>query len=496
MKICILGAGTAGLIAALMLREKYPLYNITVIKSGDLGIVGVGEGSTEHWDKFIKFVNIPIEDLFYNTGCTIKIGILFKDWNIGEEYVHTVENPPFSKYSTPDLYNRLLQVNEKAKFPLSPLFENNFYKNRIPLTDNLKVSNQYHFDTFKLNDYFLRLCLERNIRIEDDLILDAALCPTTGNIKKLEGKKTSYSADFFIDCSGFKRVLAKKLGNEWVSMKRYLPMNHAIAFPTDFKPDQDIEPYTTCKALSSGWTWKIPTQTRYGNGYVFSDEYINSDQALAEINTSLNTNIEKVARDIKFEAGKVDQFWSKNVLSVGLCGSFAEPLEAQSIGFTIQQMFCFIEYFDTASYYEKCNLKYNEEMDQVFFNTVSFLQLHYIVRRNDSKFWNDKPFELTDFNKETIGVFEKGLLTPRLFNQSPFCLFWASNWYQVLSGLGLINKSFIFDMNRKDRYLKSHDEECIKNAEQITKATKFRMTTSHREFIESCKAFYLRKNEN
>ncbi len=49
MKIVVLGAGTAGLITALMLREKFPTYSITIIKSDSIGIVGVGEGSTEHW---------------------------------------------------------------------------------------------------------------------------------------------------------------------------------------------------------------------------------------------------------------------------------------------------------------------------------------------------------------------------------------------------------------------------------------------------------------
>ena len=36
MNIVVLGAGTAGLVTALMLREKFPLYNITIVKSGDI----------------------------------------------------------------------------------------------------------------------------------------------------------------------------------------------------------------------------------------------------------------------------------------------------------------------------------------------------------------------------------------------------------------------------------------------------------------------------
>ena len=90
MKIVVLGAGTAGLIAALMLREKYPLYPIAVVKSGEIGIVGVGEGSTEHWARFMEYIGLSIEDVVFNTRATVKIGILFKDWNLGEEYIHSI----------------------------------------------------------------------------------------------------------------------------------------------------------------------------------------------------------------------------------------------------------------------------------------------------------------------------------------------------------------------------------------------------------------------
>ena len=90
MNIVVLGAGTAGLISALMIREKYPLYNITVVKSGEIGIIGVGEGSTEHWTQFMSFIGIDLLELIYKTKATVKIGILFKNWNLNEEYVHTV----------------------------------------------------------------------------------------------------------------------------------------------------------------------------------------------------------------------------------------------------------------------------------------------------------------------------------------------------------------------------------------------------------------------
>ena len=55
-KFIIVGGGTAGYVTALILKEKFQEnINIKIIRSKDIGIIGVGEGSTEHWSDFFKF---------------------------------------------------------------------------------------------------------------------------------------------------------------------------------------------------------------------------------------------------------------------------------------------------------------------------------------------------------------------------------------------------------------------------------------------------------
>ena len=88
-KICIVGGGTAGLISALILKTRFSSLQIDLVKSDKIGIIGVGEGSTEHWQEFTNFVGIALKELITETDATFKGGIMFEDWT-EKPYYHNV----------------------------------------------------------------------------------------------------------------------------------------------------------------------------------------------------------------------------------------------------------------------------------------------------------------------------------------------------------------------------------------------------------------------
>ena len=75
--ILIVGGGTAGLVTALILKKKLNV-KIDILHSKNIGIIGVGEGSTEHWKEFCNFVGINQLDLLNECDATYKAGIMFK----------------------------------------------------------------------------------------------------------------------------------------------------------------------------------------------------------------------------------------------------------------------------------------------------------------------------------------------------------------------------------------------------------------------------------
>lgn len=438
-KITILGAGTAGLVSALILKKSFPEYPVTVIESDSIGIIGVGEGSTEHWKQFVEYCDINIHRLIRETDAALKKGIRFENWNgDGKSYYHSLGEPFFADMSHivgDSLFSKSMVASGITTSDV--LLDTNL----VNMGGGVHTVNQYHFNTFKLNQFLHTICKERSIQFVNTTIKDVKFKPN-GDVESLIGEDdTSFEADVFIDSSGMKRVISSKMGVKWVSYRKYLPMNHALAFPTE--DVSDLKPYTLSRALSSGWNWRISTQGRYGNGYVFCDDFIDSTKAHDEVQSVYSEEV-KVAKDIKFEAGRVDKFWVNNCINIGLSSAFVEPLEASSIGHSILQAFAAAQvlqrWFVDGSGVET----FNDRMIVSYDNIVDFIQLHYITKRNDTAFWRELPNIMvkTPFIQENLEVYKKSFPRQIDFN-GQHLMFNSANWAQVMDGLDLFDREYI-----------------------------------------------------
>ncbi len=434
--ITIVGGGTAGYLTALILKSRFAdQLNITIIKSNKIGIIGVGEGSTEHWKNFLDYTGIDDYELIKETDATLKSGIMFKDWS-DEDYLHslTTNLTNLRLAQTQIGYLKLISENvEQKKLNNSLCWENKVDVNFLN-KKNIIPTNQYHFNTFKLNEFLNKKSLERKINIIEDEIISVSL-DEKGFIKNLIGEKKEYNSDFYIDCTGLKRLLISKLGAKWQSYSKYLKMNEAIAFPT--KDTEEYNMFTISKAMKCGWLWRIPTFGRWGNGYVFNSDYINADQAKKEAEEYIGHEVE-IFKNIKFDAGALDKVWIKNCVAIGLSANFVEPLEATSIGTSIQQAFLLMH--NLPNYNESVSNSYNKQVNIIMNNIRDFIILHYITKRQDSNFWKDiNKNEIPDSLKENLNKWKCRLPIREDFLQSNYLLFYECNWINVLYGLKLLN---------------------------------------------------------
>ena len=198
--------------------------------------------------------------------------------------------------------------------------------------------------------------------------------------------------DFFIDCTGFRRVLISRMSPQWDPYRTWLPVNRAIPFNVPQVLEEDracIGPYTLARALSAGWLWKIPLMDRYGVGYVYSDAFISDEEAAAEIDRTVDPKTRSELRaPIKFDSGALRETWIKNCVAVGLASGFIEPLESTSIQIILTQILGLVSVLrDPFSFNQRLLDAYNEAIKLETDDIRDFIILHYWANERQGEFW-------------------------------------------------------------------------------------------------------------
>jgi tryptophan halogenase len=453
MKIVVVGGGTAGWMSSLyMLRwakQQTQKVEVVVVDSSKIPIIGAGEGSTGLFSDFISTTLSEFGEthlsFIYKTGATLKLGIKFKDWNgAGTEYLSPIE-PSMSSRSNIDMMMLNGALVDKPHYSCYTgyLLEkglSTYYHNKQTATGG----NSYHFDAHKVGQYFKEIALKHNATHIDSEIKSLKRNPINGNLESvvLEDGKV-LEGDLWIDCSGFGRVLINPMGGGWESYSRYLPVNGAI--PYVYPHDEDVRPETIAWAQKNGWMWQIPTQERYGCGYVYSDIFTTYDKAVEELEQTTGRKIEPL-RNLKFEVGRLKNFWVNNVVSVGLSSGFLEPLQATSIHTTIVQLNYITEHLlrlDTKYLNDGIVQKtFNQKMERMFDDFRDLIQIHYMTKRDDSEFWKyvKNGLPKLDKTKEILKICEY---------RSPCALDW--DYYFGSAGWGVLGWTIIgLDLVSKD----------------------------------------------
>jgi len=492
MKILICGGGTAGWLAALMIaKAQRHSHNITVVESSKIGIIGAGEGSTGYLTDIILGTNYDYgcneRDFLVETNATVKLGIHHKSWqDVGVDYIAPIDTSAAQSLIDYTVLHAIANdfpvhlssidgfLIEKSKSSFMMLEENKL--------ENIR-SHAYHFDAHLVGKYFKKVCGD-SVNTIDSEIIDITLTED-GSVKEIKlANGQTIEADFFIDCTGFKKLFAKKLNVNWISYSKNLPVNRAMPFLLDYEDNEEIKPVTTAWAQSAGWMWQIPTQTRKGCGYVYCSDFISDDDAHAEIEKLLGRSVDPI-KVLNFDTGRQEKLWHKNCLFLGLCAAFAEPLEATSIHSTIVQLQSFIFSYLKDTKQETCNdgsiNVYNKRMSRMYDDFKDFLNLHYMTNRKDSKFW------LWMQTRETITETSANILEMQKYrtlqasdidNYHGYAGASLYNW--ILAGLGYLNKeiavkelAFFGDTDKAALIWKLHQDRFFQIADTMIDNTDF-----------------------
>jgi tryptophan halogenase len=409
--ICIVGGGSSGWMMAIALQKKLPKIKVTLVESPNVPIIGVGEATIPYTANFFEdILGFKEKEWMPYCDATYKAAIRFRDFSSkGEDFYHPFWNREEDTYNGFDwAVKRYL-----TKLDIEDYYSSNYIayhmskNNKFSRLEDEGFKYAHHLDAIK----FAQFCKSK---FEGEHILaTVGHVETDGtNIISVATDKGKIKADMFVDCTGFKALLIDQTLHEPFDSTADTLLNDTALtcrMPYENKT-KELEPFTDCTALSSGWAWNTPIWSRIGTGYVFSSQFQTEESATKEFKKYLTDRFGKVRSEkaefntIKFKTGKYRRGWVGNCLSLTLASGFIEPLESTGLALACYQIEDFIEKIKD---YECSTFKrnlYNTFVDNIFKETQNFVLLHYVnSKREDSAYWryikNDIPIPtlLTDY---------------------------------------------------------------------------------------------------
>jgi len=472
LHLVILGGGTAGWMAANLFVKKWPASRVQVslVESPDIGIVGVGEGSTPTLKRFFDIVDIAESDWMPRCNATYKLNIRFAGWSPGsgvDDYSHPFISQLDSFTQRPFMVNCLtrrmgLDVHTRPDdFMINGVLAAQNKGPYSPESFPFRMEYGYHFDSGLLGQYLAEVAVSRGVSHRQEKIVDVKHT-NDGDIECLvTDTGQEIAGDIFVDCSGFASVLMQKaLGVGFDSFSESLFNDRAVVMPTPMGDEAALPVETLSKAMSTGWCWKIPLTNRYGNGYVYSSDFISQDDAELEFRRYLGTeNDEQACRHLKMRIGQLQNHWRQNCIGLGLSQGFIEPLEATALHLVQITVELFIAKFEEGGFTAKHRDEFNQKISARFEGVRDYIVAHYKLNtRNDSEYWraNRDNKHLSESLLQILDVwFRQGDLSAEIERQKLESHFGSLSWHCLLAGYGTFPPLANNQPGKGDRYVEA-----------------------------------------
>ncbi len=451
-KVVVAGGGTAGWMAAASLAKLLGrTIEVVLVESDDIPTVGVGEATIPTLIQLHELLGINEQEFVSKVNGTFKLGISFENWrDVNEDYIHSFG------FTGKDCWAAGFQHFWLKGQKLGLAKEFGQYcgelvaaqQNKFAITPKQGLNYAYHIDAGLYAQFLRELAEEHGAKRVEGKIVDVNLNPDTGFIESVGLESAQIvDGDFFIDCSGFRGLLIEQaLHTGYEDWSHWLPMDSAVAVQTESLTEPI--PYTRSIARDSGWQWRIPLQSRVGNGLVFCSRYLSDEDGKKLLMDNIEGAPINEPRVLKFQTGTRRKHWNKNCVAMGLSSGFIEPLESTSIHLIQRSITRLMQMFPYDGIREPDVHEFNSQMASEIENIRDFIILHYnVTNRSDTPFWRFcKSMDIPESLKHRIELFKQ---TGRVF-KVPTELFGENSWTQVMLGQGLMPEQYHPIVNMMD----------------------------------------------
>jgi tryptophan halogenase len=431
--VIVLGAGSAGFLAALTLKRRLPQLSVRVIRSPDIPIIGVGEATTIVLPRHLfEYLKVSPQLFYMEAKPTWKMGIRFL-WGPRKEFVYTFAF---------EYEKRLPELNRNMGFYYSEetpwqgrssafMLHDKVFPRRPDGLPQFHNNHAFHIENVTFVNWLENRCREAGVEITDATIKPelggegiAALVTDSG--ERITG-------DLYVDASGFRsELLGKALKEPFRTYSDSLFADRAIVGGWNHTKDDRILPYTIAETMDSGWCWRIDHEHVTHRGYVYSSAFVSDDAARDEF-LRKNPRVNPAAtRIVKFNAGRYENCWVGNVVAVGNSAGFVEPLESTSLQIICVECSSLADSLSDSLCEPTPTLVklYNRFNGDQWDDIRNFLAVHYKFNtRLDTQFWR------------------AACADTKLYGAEPIVEWYQENGPSVLPGPALIHPTNSFRMD-------------------------------------------------
>lgn len=425
LSIIVVGAGAAGYFTAAALKRNCNNTEVTVVHDPSVAHIGVGESVSWVGPTFFKkFLGLDNElSWMKQSKSNFKWAVVQQgfdkpdgapyifgsgnNWSVDRLTSHTTnaydlqsqqvlpgQNTLYDMWV--DLYNRGLVDRESNLAGMHNYYwyaKLNKSRTNFKLKDSLDPeagTYSYHINANSIRHVVHQLSgipagvKEKPIPIKEVLTANGKI---TG--LKLANDET-ITADLYIDCSGFTRLLVKELPYEWVDCNEYFN-NSTLVGNYKYSSHDEHTSWTHHYAMKYGWCFGIPMDNRMGMGYQHNTRiFDNTDQIVDDFEKRFGKK-NVISRVIKWNPGYYRNAFVGNCVAIGLSYGFADVFDANNFSISLRYIIKMIGLINND------NLRQFEWKDQynqycwdlsedAKFRVQAGLQL---ATRNDTVYWKE-----------------------------------------------------------------------------------------------------------
>jgi tryptophan halogenase len=441
--IVVAGGGTAGWMTAAALSKALGAgYTIRLVESEQIGTIGVGEATIPHIREFNLALGIDEDAFLRATQGTFKLGVEFRNWGaLGDRYIHgfgtvgqELDGLPFHHY-----WLRMAREGKASDLQAYSINtaappQEKFMRARLDMATSPlgHINHAFHFDAGLYARFLRSYSEQRGVQRIEGKVVRVLQREGDGFIEALQLESgEQVRGDLFIDCSGMRALLiGQTLGVGYEDYAHWLPNDRALAVACE--SSGQLAPVTRATAHSAGWQWRIPLQSRIGNGHVYSSKFMSDDEAAAILMANLEGKPLGEPRPISFRPGRRHKSWDRNCVAIGLAAGFFEPIESTTIHMIQTGIARLLSMFPRTGFEPADIAEYNAQTAAEYAANRDFIILHFkATTRTDSPFWNYcREMAIPDSLQHRLDLYRAN---GRIFRKNEE-LFGEISWLQVMHG--------------------------------------------------------------